>query len=183
MKILLFVLLLLPAKVYAQNPHVRIITTVGNIEVELFQDKSPITVENFLNYVDKGFYSGIIFHRIVPDFVVQAGGYSFDFQKREPMAPIENESTNALLNSPGTLSMARFNDPDSATSQFFINLNHNTNLDYDKELDKPGYTVFGRVLKGMDVVNKIASAPLGEYPPPFNNAPLEPIIIEKVTKL
>lgn len=157
--VLLTALISLPA--LASNPQVELKTDLGTIRVELFQDQSPATVKNFLGYVDSGFYNGVIFHRVVPGFVVQTGGLTFDFQKKETREPVVNESTNGLKNLRGTLAMARVNDPDSATSQFYINLKNN--VDLDARENKPGYTVFGRVTQGMDVVEKIAREPRGLY--------------------
>ncbi|WP_319004734.1 peptidylprolyl isomerase [Microbulbifer variabilis] len=156
---LLCAALALPA--LAKNPRVELKTDLGVIQIELFAKEAPVTVENFLTYTNSGFYNGIIFHRIVPGFVVQGGGFTFDFQKKETQDPIVNESANGLQNLRGTLSMARTNDPDSATSQFFINLVDNTRLDAQE--DKPGYAVFGRVVEGMDVVEKMVEQPRGLY--------------------
>ncbi|MCX2841153.1 peptidylprolyl isomerase [Microbulbifer thermotolerans] len=165
-------LLVLPA--LADNPEVELKTDLGLIRVELFRDKAPATVENFLAYLDSGFYNGVIFHRVIPNFMVQTGGHTFDFQLKETREPVINESGNGLKNLRGTLAMARKNDPDSATSQFFINLKHNAHL--DAQADKPGYTVFGRVIQGMDVVEKIVNEPRGLYRA-FPNAPNVPIRI------
>ncbi|WP_444921525.1 peptidylprolyl isomerase [Microbulbifer sp. CnH-101-G] len=156
---LLCAALALPA--LAKNPRVELKTDMGVIQIELFAKEAPVTVKNFLTYTDSGFYDGIIFHRIVPGFVVQGGGFTFDFQRKETQDPIVNESANGLQNLRGTLSMARTNDPDSATSQFFINLVDNTRLDAQE--DKPGYAVFGRVVEGMDVVEKMVEQPRGLY--------------------
>ncbi|WP_444884163.1 peptidylprolyl isomerase [Microbulbifer sp. PSTR4-B] len=156
---LLCATLALPA--LAKNPRVELKTDLGIIQIELFAKEAPVTVQNFLTYTDNGFYNGIIFHRIVPGFVVQGGGFTFDFQRKETQDPIVNESANGLQNLRGTLSMARTNDPDSATSQFFINLVDNTRLDAQE--DKPGYAVFGRVIAGMDIVEKMVEQPRGLY--------------------
>jgi peptidyl-prolyl cis-trans isomerase A (cyclophilin A) len=156
---LLCATLALPA--LAKNPRVELKTDLGFIQIELFAKEAPVTVQNFLTYTDNGFYNGIIFHRIVPGFVVQGGGFTFDFQRKETQDPIVNESANGLQNLRGTLSMARTNDPDSATSQFFINLVDNTRLDAQE--DKPGYAVFGRVIAGMDIVEKMVEQPRGLY--------------------
>ncbi|WP_444910184.1 peptidylprolyl isomerase [Microbulbifer sp. TRSA005] len=156
---LLCATLALPA--LAKNPRVELKTDLGIIQIELFAKEAPVTVQNFLTYTDNGFYNGIIFHRIVPGFVVQGGGFTFDFQRKETQDPIINESANGLQNLRGTLSMARTNDPDSATSQFFINLVDNTRLDAQE--DKPGYAVFGRVIAGMDIVEKMVEQPRGLY--------------------
>ncbi|WP_346836919.1 peptidylprolyl isomerase [Microbulbifer sp. SAOS-129_SWC] len=157
--LLLTCLLAVPA--LAENPQVDLKTDLGTIRVELYADKAPATVKNFLAYVDSGFYNGVIFHRVIPGFVVQAGGFTFDFQEKDTRKPVVNESTNGLQNLRGTLAMARTSDPDSATSQFYINLKHNDNL--DARGDTPGYTVFGKVTSGMDVVDKIVAEPRGLY--------------------
>ncbi len=136
-------------------------TTSGEIVIELYPKKAPITVENFLKYVDDGFYNGTIFHRVVPGFVVQGGGMTFDFQKKPTRDPIKNESTNGLKNLQGTLSMARTNIVDSATSQFFINLVDNAFL--DPRGNNAGYAVFGKVVKGFEVVKKIEKEPRGMH--------------------
>ncbi len=155
-------------------------TTHGEIVIELYADKAPITVANFLKYVDKGFYNGVIFHRVVPGFVVQAGGFTFDFQRKETLPPIKNESDNGLRNLAGTLSMARTGVIDSATSQFFINLNNNIPLDFRK--GRHGYAVFGKVIKGMEVVKKIEKEPRGLHRA-YPEAPNYPVIIEKASRI
>ncbi|WP_460853836.1 peptidylprolyl isomerase [Pseudomaricurvus hydrocarbonicus] len=156
--------------------HVELKTDLGIILIELFPDKAPATVANFLRYCNDGFYVGTIFHRVIPGFVVQGGGMTFDFVKKETHDPVVNESNNGLKNRRGTLSMARLPDPDSATSQFFINLNRNRHLDPQK--DQPGYTVFARVIEGMDVVDKMTEEPQGKY---RAQAPDLPIRILAVT--
>ncbi len=163
-----------------ENPIVELKTDLGDITIVLFADKAPITVENFLTYVNDGFFDGTIFHRIIPEFVVQGGGHTFDFYEKPTRAPIINEAKNGLLNKKGTLSMARTNDPNSASSQFFINLNHNTTLDYSES--NSGYAVFGQVISGMDVVYKMVDIPRGRYRG-FSDAPNEMIRILKATRL
>ncbi|MCO1335046.1 peptidylprolyl isomerase [Microbulbifer sp. OS29] len=172
---------LLSLPLFAQNPQVELKTDLGVIRIELFSKQAPITVENFLAYTDNGFYDGIIFHRVVPGFVVQAGGFTFDFQKKETRDAITNESANGLQNLRGTLSMARTNQPDSATSQFFINLIDNTRLDASE--DKPGYAVFGKVIEGMDVVEKIVQKPRGIYRkhPSAPNVPIRILSAKQIT--
>ncbi|XZZ64755.1 peptidylprolyl isomerase [Microbulbifer sp. PAAF003] len=166
---------------FAQNPQVELKTDLGIIRVELFAQRAPVTVENFLAYTDSGFYDGIIFHRVVPGYVVQGGGFTFDFHKKETRDAIINESTNGLQNLRGTLSMARTRDPDSATSQFFINLKDNFKLDGSE--DKPGYTVFGKVIEGMDIVEKIEREPRGLYRqhPEAPNIPIRILSAKRVT--
>lgn len=155
-------------------------TTSGDIKIELYPNEAPITVKNFLAYVDEGFYNGAIFHRVVPDFVVQGGGFTFDFQRKPTHDPIKNESDNGLKNELGTLSMARTNIVDSATSQFFINLKANPFLDYQQ--NRHGYAVFGKVTDGMKVVKEIEAAPRGIHRM-YPEAPNEAIIIKKAYRL
>lgn len=135
------------------TPVVRLETTMGNIDIELYPDRAPETVANFLDLVDNGFYDGLIFHRVVAGFVIQAGGYDGKLTYRTPPRTVVNESSNGLRNQKYSVAMARLADPDSADSQFFINVRHNPNLDGDRT--KPGYTVFGQVVAGMDVVTTI----------------------------
>ncbi len=144
-----------------QNPQAILTTDLGVVTLELLADKAPLSVANFLQYAQSGFYNGVIFHRVIPGFVAQTGGYTFDFVKKPTSDPIKNESRNGLRNLRGTVAMARLTHPDSATSQFFINLTNNTDLDAAKK--KPGYTVFARVIAGMDVIDKIAKEPRGQY--------------------
>jgi cyclophilin family peptidyl-prolyl cis-trans isomerase len=156
-------------------------TSKGDIKIELDGENAPITVENILEYVRSGFYDGTIMHRVIPGFVIQGGGFTADMQKKETREPIKNEADNGLKNLRGTLSMARTQVIDSATSQFFINLVDNANLDH-KGPQQFGYAVFGRVIDGMDVVDAIASTPtttVGYY----RDVPKEPIIITEATIL
>lgn len=139
------------------NPEVEFTTTKGDIVIELYPDKAPITVDNFLAYVNSGFYQGTIFHRVIPGFVIQGGGMDKNLDKKRTMDPITNEADNGLKNARYTLSMARTMDPNSATSQFFINLTDNKTLDHTgKTMGGWGYAVFGKVIKGQDVVDQIA---------------------------
>jgi peptidyl-prolyl cis-trans isomerase A (cyclophilin A) len=164
-------------KVEVENPVVKMITNRGEIIVELDAKNAPITVENFLSYVQEDFYNGTIFHRVIKDFMIQGGGFTSDMQKKETKAPIKNESDNGLRNNRGTIAMARTNNPDSATSQFFINHKDNHFLNAGK--GKPGYAVFGKVIEGMDVVDGIAEVTtrqLGSH----GNVPTEPVSIESV---
>ena len=154
--------------------NVEIVTTKGTIEIELDDVNAPISVENFLSYMDTGFYDGTIFHRTVPNFVVQAGGHTPDMTEKPTNAPIKNECTNGLSNLKGSLGMARNEDMDSATSQFYINTKDNTRLD-------KRYAVFGRVISGYEIVQEIENSvttTVGEY----ENVPVEPIIIISVSK-
>ena len=156
-------------------------TNQGDIKVKLYSDDAPITVDNFLGYVNDGFYDGVIFHRVIPNFMVQTGGFTPDMKQKTPKAPIKNEADNGLQNKRGTLAMARTSVVDSATSQFFINVNDNKFLD-NGERDF-GYAVFGEVIDGMDVVDKIAAVQTGTVSQ-FRDVPKEPIVINsaKVVK-
>jgi len=146
----------------AQNPVVVLDTSLGQIHVELDPGKAPITVENFLNYVKQGHYDGTIFHRVIPDFMIQGGGMTADMRERRSGAPIKNEAGNGLRNDRGTIAMARTGVVDSATAQFFINHRNNAGLNHTDETARGfGYAVFGRVIQGMDVVDQIARVPTG----------------------
>ena len=151
-------------------------TNLGDIRIELYDANAPKTVDNFLTYVRDGFYEDVIFHRVIPGFVIQGGGFTQAFERKQTRAPIPNESDNQLENERGTLSMARTSDPDSATSQFFINLSDNPPLDYRN--GNWGYAVFGKVVDGMDVVDQIAALPTGAAGPFASDAPQQPAIIE-----
>jgi len=186
--IALLTLLYLPGRSDAQkkggeNPKVLIKTSMGDITVELFKKEAPITVKNFLNYVDKKFYDGTVFHRIIPGFVIQGGGYTPDLIKKKTNPPIKNEATNGLKNLKGTLSMARTMDIDSATSQFFINLRDNRSLDHrDNTRRGFGYAVFGKVIKGWDVVEKIAAVQTTTKKG-LKNTPKKPVIIKSIRRI
>ncbi|PLW69748.1 peptidylprolyl isomerase [Pseudohalioglobus lutimaris] len=164
---------------HAPNPLVTLKTSDGSITLRLFRDKAPATVDNFLAYVDAGFYNGTIFHRVIPDFMVQGGGFLPDMSEKETREPVASESNNRLHNTRGTVAMARTNDPDSATSQFFINVRNNLRLDWSP--GQPGYTVFGEVIEGMSVVDYIVTAPTGNVGG-HQNVPLQPITILEVTR-
>lgn len=161
------------------NPQVVIETTQGNITLRLFRDKAPATVENFLQYVEDGFYDGTIFHRVIPNFMVQGGGFTPDMAEKPTREPIPNESRNRLHNVRGTVAMARTSDPDSATAQFFIN--QRTNLRLDWMPGQPGYTVFGEVTDGMSVVDFIATAPVHQVGG-HADVPVEPIVIKTIRR-
>ncbi|MEM6773218.1 MAG: peptidylprolyl isomerase [Pseudomonadota bacterium] len=161
------------------NPEVVVTTNYGSFTLRLFRDKAPATVENFLAYVKDDFYSGTIFHRVIPNFMIQGGGMTVDMQEKETRDPIVNESQNRLHNIRGSVAMARTSDPDSATAQFFVN--QRTNLRLDWQPGAPGYTVFGEVIDGMDVVDFIASSPVQQVGP-HGNVPVDPVIIEKVER-
>lgn len=163
----------------AANPMVEIKTNQGSITVELFEKEAPLTVQNFLDYVESGFYNGTIFHRIIDGFMIQGGGFDVNMQQKKGSAPIKNEATNGLPNEPGTLAMARTNDPHSATSQFFINLVNNSSLNQPSG-GGWGYAVFGKVTEGFDVVQQIGKRST-RTAGPFQNNPVEPVIIESMT--
>ena len=146
-------------------------TNFGEISIELFPDKAPITVDNFLSYVDVGFYNGTIVHRVIPDFVIQGGGFDETGIQKQTLESIENEAENGLLNERGMLSMARTSEVNSATSQFFINLKHNEVLDHG--VRDFGYAVFAKITSGMDVVDRIAEVSTNE-----RDAPTQPVVIE-----
>jgi len=165
---------------YADNPLVKLATNQGEIVFELYPEKAPRTVANFLHYVNSGHYKGTIFHRAVSKFVVQGGGYTADLQPKETLDPIPNEAANGLRNEPGALAMARAYEPDSATSQFYINLDDNKYLNYRTPDPKYiGYCVFGKVVKGMDVAKKIALLPTGAAGIFPSDVPMETVVIEQ----
>lgn len=152
-----------------ENPVVLLKTTEGDIYIELYPDKAPKTVKQFLKYVKEGFYNGIIFHRVIPNFVIQAGGFDKNFRYRKPKyPPVPNEADNGLKNVRGSVAMARTSDPHSANAQFFINLRDNHFLDFKSKTPQGwGYAVFGKVIRGMDVVDKIASIPTKTVMTPY----------------
>ncbi|MCB4359180.1 peptidylprolyl isomerase [Quatrionicoccus australiensis] len=160
------------------TPTVEITTSLGKITVELAADKAPKSVANFLQYAKSGFYNGTVFHRVIPGFMVQGGGFDAKMTQKPTGPAIENEGKNGLKNLRGTLAMARKPDPHSATAQFFINHADNAFLDYPSQ-DGWGYAVFGKVTQGMDVVDRIAQVPTGNAGP-FQNVPATPVIIQNV---
>jgi peptidyl-prolyl cis-trans isomerase A (cyclophilin A)/peptidyl-prolyl cis-trans isomerase B (cyclophilin B) len=165
----------------AANPIVEIQTTAGTIRVELYTDKAPKTVENFLQYVNDGFYTGTIFHRVIRGFMIQGGGYDKNFKEKKTRAPIPNEAGNGLHNEPGTIAMARTSDPNSAMAQFFINVGSNTFLNFhDPSPEGIGYAVFGKVISGLDVVYRIATVPTSDAGPFPKDVPQIPIMIESI---
>ncbi len=164
------------------NPKVLMETAEGEILIELYEDKAPKTVENFLRYVDEEFYAGTIFHRVISNFMIQGGGFTLSMQQKETHDPIQNEADNGLKNELGTLAMARTMDPHSASSQFFINVKDNTFLNHTAPTAEGwGYCVFGKVIDGMDVVEKIKKARTGSYGP-MDDVPKEPISIISVSR-
>jgi len=176
------VMISISTSVFAKpKQQVLIKTNVGEFLVELDHLRAPSTVVNFLQYVDDKFYDGTVFHRVITNFMIQGGGFDENYIKKATRGPVRNESTNGLNNSTGTIAMARTDDIDSATSQFYINLKHNRQL--NGQYKKPGYTVFGKILGGMDVVKKIANVETGSRPYVGEDVPLEPIIIISIRRV
>ncbi len=179
--VLASVALVAPGVAWAANPVVVMDTSYGTIKIELFEDKAPNTVKNFLQYVDDKHYDGTIFHRVLNNSVIQGGGYTPNMTERKTRPPIKNESSNGLKNVRGTIAMARTRDVDSATSQFFINVTDNPQWDHTDT--NPGYAVFGRVIDGMNVVDKISKVttvtPRGQFEASF---PIEDIVIKSVQR-
>jgi peptidyl-prolyl cis-trans isomerase A (cyclophilin A) len=175
--------LLFSIAAHAANPQLEVKTSQGTLTIELYQDKAPKTVENFLQYAKDGFFNGTVFHRVIPGFMIQGGGFTPDMKQKETRAPIQNEATNGLKNETGTLAMARTGDPHSASAQFFINLKDNSFLDHQSPTGKGwGYAVFGKVVQGLDVVQKIAAVPTANAGP-HQNVPTTPVLIESVKLL
>ena len=165
----------------AANPQVVVETSLGSFTIELFQDKAPVSVENFLQYVREGFYAGTIFHRVVAGYVVQGGGYTPDLNEKPTRPPIQNEATNGLSNQRGTVAMARTRTVRSGTSQFFVNVVDNRRLDHTGYApDDFGYAVFGRVVEGMDVVDRISKVPT-TIKDGMESVPIDPVIIKGIT--
>ncbi|WP_456375600.1 peptidylprolyl isomerase [Thiolapillus sp.] len=175
----LILVLILNAPVMAEEVKVLMETSKGNIELALDADKAPASVANFLRYVDEGFYDNTIFHRVISGFMIQGGGLTEDMQKKSTHEPIVNEANNGLSNKRGTIAMARTSEPNSATSQFFINHKDNPNLDYP---NYGGYAVFGKVTKGMDVVDAIAATPTG-VKHGRRDVPVETIFIKSIKRV
>ncbi len=171
--------LIMTAEPALSEPTVVFSTTLGEITIELYPDKAPVTVENFLAYVDAGFFDNTIFHRVIPGFVLQGGGFTEDMKQKTTRPPIKNEAENGLKNERSTLSMARTSDINSATSQFFINLKDNSSLDHGTR--DFGYAVFAKVTAGMDVVDKIAAVPTGNRGR-FQDVPVKAVIIQSVRR-
>lgn len=169
---------------HAASPQVRLDTSEGTIVVELFAEKAPRSVANFLRYVDAGFYDQTIFHRVIAGFMVQGGGYAENFRRKDTLEPVENEANNGLSNERGTLAMARTADPHSATAQFFINHADNPYLDHRSETMRGwGYTVFGKVVEGMEVVDAIAGLPTGPKGPFRSDVPEPLVLINKAERV
>jgi peptidyl-prolyl cis-trans isomerase A (cyclophilin A)/peptidyl-prolyl cis-trans isomerase B (cyclophilin B) len=180
LKILISALaLLFSLNVAAANPQVELKTNMGSITLELYADKAPQSVENFLQYVKDGHYNGTIFHRVISSFMIQGGGFTPDFNQKKTRGPIRNEAGNSLKNTLGTVAMARTPDPHSATAQFFINTADNAFLNFTAPTQQGfGYAVFGKVVKGMEVVEKIARVATATRPP-HSDVPLKPVVIER----
>jgi len=180
----LVLVVLVPALAFAVDPRVKIETSKGTIVLELYPEKAPKTVANFLEYVRTGHYFGTTFHRVIPGFMIQGGHFQSDFQMPATLPPIPNEAANKLKNLRGTIAMARTGDPNSATDQFFINLKYNDFLDYRNDTaDGIGYCVFGKVVEGMDVVDAIAKVPTGSGGPFPKDVPRPAVVIKGATLL
>jgi cyclophilin family peptidyl-prolyl cis-trans isomerase len=167
-----------PAAALANSPRVRVVTNAGDFVIELDRGRAPLTVAAFLKYVEEGFYSGVIFHRVVAGFIAQAGGFTADMKQKEVTSNIMNESGNGLSNLRGTVGLARSEQPHSGTSQFYINLADN--IDLNPRPTRWGYTVFGKVIEGMEVVDDIGHRPTAGGGPFDRNVPVEPIVIERI---
>ena len=169
-----------PGCAQSAKPRVSFETTAGNFTLELYPDKAPDTVRNFLGYAERGFYENTVFHRVIKDFVVQGGGFDGKMTQKKTSGTVKNEADNGLKNNTGTVAMARTSDPHSASSQFFINLKNNDFLNHTgKNPQGWGYCVFGEVVKGMDTVNKIARAQTTTLGP-YRDVPKEPIVVKRV---
>jgi cyclophilin family peptidyl-prolyl cis-trans isomerase len=179
-KLIFFLFSLLSLSLFAAPPTVVLETNMGSIEIELNAEKAPLTVKNFLEYVDQKFYDGLIFHRVIDGFMIQGGGFDAKMIQKKTNAPIKNEASNGLKNEKGTIAMARTADPHSGTSQFFINVSDNTSLDYPSP-DGYGYAVFGKVVSGMHVVNRIKTVKTADL---FNhqNVPMDTVLIKSIKK-
>jgi len=163
-------------KTKVEGNKVKLETSMGNIFIELNEQAAPVTVKNFLGYVEEGFYDGTIFHRVIPDFMIQGGGFTAEMVQKQTHDPVINEANNGLKNERGTIAMARTNDPNSATCQFFINHRDNGPLNYVENVN-PGYAVFGKVIEGMDVVDAIASVKTTTRMG-MNDVPVESVVIK-----
>ncbi len=182
-QLLILSILLASAEALAANPLVEIKTSAGAVRIELFADKAPKSMANFLQYAKDGFYNGLVFHRVIDRFMIQGGGYNPDLrEKKADRPPIENEAGNGLKNELGTLAMARTSNPHSATAQFFINVADNAFLNFREASSAGyGYAVFGKVTQGMEVVMRIARTPTGPGGPFPKDVPQQPVMIESIT--
>ena len=164
----------------ATNTIITVKTSLGDIKLELFNDKAPLTAENFEKYIKSSYFTNSIFHRVIKDFMVQGGGFTPEMREKETMSPIKNEANNMVSNERGTIAMARTNDPHSASAQFFINLKDNIFLDFKSETPQGwGYCVFGKVIEGIEVIDKIAMVDTGSYGP-HQDVPKDPVIIKEI---
>jgi peptidyl-prolyl cis-trans isomerase A (cyclophilin A)/peptidyl-prolyl cis-trans isomerase B (cyclophilin B) len=170
-----------PAATPAAAPQVKVVTSMGNFTIELNPERAPLTVAHFLKYVDQGQYTGTIFHRVIPNFVIQGGGYDADYKIKPAPVKVVNESGNGLNNQRGTVGMARSQEPHSSDCQFYINLYDNEALDPNKT--RWGYAVFGKVVDGMDVVDRIGNVPTGARGNFKEDAPLQPVVIERIERV
>jgi cyclophilin family peptidyl-prolyl cis-trans isomerase len=169
------------APVAKSNPRVALDTSKGKIVIELYPDKAPKSVDNFLQYVRSGFYDGVIFHRVIPGFMIQGGGFTADMSQKPTKGSIQNEADNGLRNERGTIAMARTGDPHSASAQWFINVADNRSLDHKGKTQQGwGYAVFGKVVEGMDVADAIVGVRTTQKGP-YGDVPVEPIVIKKAT--
>lgn len=165
------------------DPIVDVVTNLGNFSIQLDPAKAPKSVKNFLEYVDAKHYDGTVFHRVIPTFMIQGGGFDQQLEKRNVRAPIENEADNGLKNTRGTVAMARTNEPHSATAQFFVNVTDNAFLDHQAKSGPGwGYAVFGKVIDGMDAVDKIKAVKTGAQGPFAKDAPMSPVVIQSVRR-
>jgi cyclophilin family peptidyl-prolyl cis-trans isomerase len=162
-------------------PRVQVVTNMGTFVIELNSERAPLTVQHFLAYVEQGFYSGTLFHRVVPDFVIQGGGMDTDYKIKPASLRVVNESGNGLTNARGTVGAARGGDPHSSDAQFYVNLFDNANL--DPNASRWGYAVFGKVVQGMDVVDRIGNVPTGAHGAIKQDVPLKPVIIERIERI
>ena len=185
LRLLLAVLgLLAESAAAAAEPQVEFKTSAGTIVIEVYPEKAPKTAENFLQYAKDGFFDGTIFHRVIPGFMIQGGGFTPDFKQKPTRAPIRNEAENGLKNTVGTVAMARTSDPHSASAQFFINVADNRDLDFRYPTQEGyGYCVFGKVVKGMEVVHRITKMATGPGPAPHRDVPVQAIVIESARVL
>jgi peptidyl-prolyl cis-trans isomerase A (cyclophilin A)/peptidyl-prolyl cis-trans isomerase B (cyclophilin B) len=164
----------------AANPQVEMRTSMGTVVIELYPDQAPLTVDNFVKYVNDRHYDGTVFHRVIPGFMIQGGGFGPEFSEKPARKPVRNEAANGLRNEAGTIAMARTPDPHSATAQFFINVADNEFLNFRFPTQEGyGYCVFGKVVKGMDVVARIVKVQTGPGPASHANVPLKPVVIER----
>jgi cyclophilin family peptidyl-prolyl cis-trans isomerase len=181
-KIILLILSFFSLSTFAAQPQVVVDTNHGAIEIELFQDKAPLTVKNFLKYVDSKFYDGTIFHRVINNFMIQGGGFTEKMVEKKTVGSIKNEATNGLRNEVATVAMARTSDPHSASAQFFINVSDNTFLNHTaQDANGWGYAVFGKVTQGMHVVNRIKMLKTGQIGS-YSDVPMDPVIIKSIRR-